>query len=300
MSHPEISVIVPTYNRAQCLPRCIEAILAQDDQNFELIIVDDGSQDETQSLLQKYNPVIIKNSQKPKTNDVIAESTPHILVIQQENRGVSAARNRGILESHGNYLTFCDSDDVWTPRKLGIQRTFFHHSPEALVCYTGEIWIRKGLRVNPCKHHAKVSGDIFDRALALCVVSPSSVMMQRRFFDIVGFFDEDLPACEDYDLWLRAAALQIPFHYIPEDLIVKYGGHDDQLSKKYWGMDRFRVQALLKCLKMPNLTQQQRQQAIVMLIKKCSIIAQGATKRGNLTLANEYEHLRQQWLSHPL
>ena len=100
---------------------------------------------------------------------------------------------------------------------------FFERHPEAMICQTEETWIRHGVRVNPGKRHRKLSGDVFERSLELCLVSPSAVMMRRGLFDDVGVFDENLPACEDYDLWLRVAA-KYPVHLIPEPMIVKYGG----------------------------------------------------------------------------
>lgn len=300
MFNPDISVIVPTYNRAQWVCRCIEAILAQDYRNFELIVVDDGSQDDTLAKIKKYQhePTSLPlpcGHGLTGARQIVQAQGPRVSIVHQTNRGVSSARNKGISLAQCEYITFCDSDDVWQPNKLSVERQFFRDNPSAIVCYSDEIWIRHGSRVNPCKHHAKMSGNIFEKSLELCIVSPSSVMMHRSFFDLVGKFDEDLPACEDYDLWLRAA-ITIPFCYIPQPLIIKYGGHDDQLSKKYWGMDRFRVQALVKCLKTANLTPQQRQQAINMLIKKCNVLIQGARKRGNFIIANQFEQLREQWL----
>lgn len=268
MTLPTVSVIIPTYNRVQYLQECLEAIERQRFHDFELIVVDDGSTDGTKEYLQNY---------------------PHPIVgIHQENQGVSAARNKGISVACGTYLAFCDSDDLWQPQKLGRQMAFFRAHPDAVVCYTDEIWIRKGVRVNPCKHHQKISGDIFEKCLELCIVSPSSVMMHRRFFDVVGLFDVAFPACEDYDLWLRAS-LHFPFHYLDEPLIIKRGGHEDQLSHKYWGMDRFRVQSILQCLALP-LPQEKRNAALAMLRKKCTILAQGAEKRNK---PDEAEYYRQ-------
>ena len=190
MKLPVVSVIIPTYNRALWLRECLEAVFAQHFQNFEVIVVDDGSRDETRSVLAGY--------------------LDKLILISQENRGVSAARNRGIAMAGGEYIAFCDSDDLWLPDKLSTQISFFQNYPQKIACYTDEIWVRNGVRVNPCKHHRKSSGWIFDRALELCIVSPSSVVMHRKFFEKVGNFDESLPACEDYDLWLRAS-VHFPF-----------------------------------------------------------------------------------------
>ena len=256
---PAVSVIVPVYNRAHFLKECIDSIWAQTFKEFEFIVVDDGSEDESPDLLSGYKD--------------------RIIVIRQENRGVSAARNAGINRARGTYLAFCDADDLWLPQKLAVQMELFRNDPGAVVCYTDEIWIRNGKRINPCNHHRKFSGDIFIRSLELCLVSPSSVMMHRSFFERTGTFDEELPACEDYDLWLRAS-LVFPFHFIDKALIVKRGGHADQLSKKYWGMDRFRIKSIVKCLKNRDMSHVQRMEAAKTLQKKCTILANGALKRG--------------------
>jgi len=103
--------------------------------------------------------------------------------------------------------------------------------------------------------------------------------MRRELFERTGGFDEDLPACEDYDLWLRIAATE-PVHLLDTPLVIKRGGHTDQLSRRFWGMDRFRVTALCKLLASDVLTLEQRQQTEEVLLAKCQILAQGACKRG--------------------
>ncbi|MCP4693516.1 MAG: glycosyltransferase family 2 protein, partial [Desulfobacterales bacterium] len=206
---PTVSVILPTYNRAWILREAVDSVLAQDYSDFELIVVNDGSTDDTRELLDEYGD--------------------RIIVLEQENRGVSAARNLGVSSASGRLITFLDSDDYWLPKKLSTQAAFFDARPDALICQTEEIWIRNGRRVNPKRKHKKKSGMIFEPSLALCLVSPSAVMIRRELFEEVGLFDEALPACEDYDLWLRIA-WKYPVHLIDEPLIVKRGGHADQLS----------------------------------------------------------------------
>src|SRR5215510_5701311 len=233
---PEVSVIIPTYNRCEMVREAIASVLAQTFQDFELIVVDDGSNDGTRELVREFSSV---------------------RYTFQENRGVSAARNRGATLSRGRLLAFLDSDDFWQPRKLEMQAAFFTAHPEARICQTEELWLRNGVRVNPHQKHRKPSGDIFTRSLQLCLVSPSAVMMRRELFAQSGGFDESLPACEDYDLWLRIAARE-PVYLIEEPLVVKRGGHADQLSHKFWGMDRFRVAALRKLLDSGVLSEAQR------------------------------------------
>lgn len=258
----QVSVIIPTHNRRDFVREAIASVLAQTYQNFEIIVVDDGSDDDTRAVVEEFS-----------------RAYPVVQYVFQSNHGVSAARNYGVALSGGQFLAFLDSDDVWQPAKLETQIAFFAAHPEAAICHTEEIWLRNGVRVNPHHKHRKASGDIFARSLELCLVSPSAVMLRRTLFDQMGGFDPDLRACEDYDLWLRIAAL-MPIHLFDTPLVIKRGGHPGQLSHRFWGMDRFRVVALHKLLNSGVLSDEQRQLSLAVLRKKCLILVQGAKKRG--------------------
>jgi pentatricopeptide repeat protein len=207
--------------------------------------------------------------------------------VRQENSGVSRARNLGIRIARGRYLSFLDSDDLWLREKLETQVRFLDTNPHYAICYTDELWVRRGRLVNPKKVHAKYSGWIFDRCLPLCIISPSSAVMRREVLDAVGDFDEDLPVCEDYDLWLRIAS-RFPVFFIDKKLIVKRGGHADQLSNRSWGNDRYRVAALEKQLSQNHLKPHERTAALEMLRKKCLILANGCFKRGRIERGMKY------------
>jgi glycosyltransferase involved in cell wall biosynthesis len=252
-----VSVVIPTHNRAGMVGEAIESVLNQDFPDYEVIVVDDGSTDDTPDILCSFGG--------------------RIEVIRQENRGVSAARNRGIHCASGELIAFLDSDDLWLPGKLAAQVEFFQHHPDAVICQTEEIWVRNGRRVNPGFRHKKRSGMIFEPSLALCLVSPSAVMIRRKLFDTVGVFDESLPACEDYDLWLRIG-LHHPVHLIDAPLIIKRGGHADQLSGAP-GLDRFRIASLRKLIESGQLDSGPRKAASAMLKEKCLIYANGCFKR---------------------
>ena len=264
---PRVSVIVPTYNRPAFLREALASIYAQTYQDCEIVVVDDGS---TGAAREGTQQVIREFSQELRL------PLSHIF---QVNQGVSTARNRGVAASRGELLAFLDSDDVWLPEKLSQQVDFFDAQPGMQICQTEEIWIRHGVRVNPHKKHKKPSGDIFIPSLALCLVSPSCVMMRRALFDRMGGFDEQLPACEDYDLWLHISVQELVY-LIDLPLVLRRGGHADQLSHQFWGMDRFRVAALRKLLDTSQLSHQQRQATLHMLHRKCRILANGASKRG--------------------
>ncbi len=272
--HPRVSVIIPTYNRADFLKEAIDSVLAQTYRDFELFIVDDGSTDHTRERIKTYGN--------------------QVTYLFQENRGVSSARNLGIGSSAGQYIALLDSDDLWLPRKLEQQLAIMDQQPDLQLCHTEEIWMRRGMRVNPKKKHQKHSGYIFHHCLPLCVISPSSVMIRRGLFDKIGYFDESLPACEDYDLWLRITK-DYPVHFIETPLLIKRGGHPDQLSQKYWGIDRFRIQALEKLLQTGNLNPQQRVQALQELRRKCEIVAKGCLKRQKIEEWKQYSQLPGQY-----
>lgn len=275
LNKPLVTVIIPTYNRGWIIQEAIDSVLDQDFNDYELIVVDDGSDDNTREILGAYGKAI--------------------MILRQPNRGVSAARNRGIAEAAGRLIAFLDSDDLWLPRKLTTQVKFFAENADAVINQTQEIWIRNGVRVNPKKRHHKFSGMIFERSLALCLVSPSAVMIKKSLFDAVGGFDEDLPACEDYDLWLRISC-RYPAHLIDFPLIIKRGGHDDQLSKAA-GLDKYRIQSLMKIIDSDLLTPQQYKAAVITLKEKSEVYAGGCRKRGREEEAEYFSALAKKYLS---
>ncbi len=265
-----ITVIIPTYNRCQFLYWALQSVHEQTLMADEIIVVDDGSDDATEQMLHS--------------------EFPDVKYLRQQNSGVSSARNRGIAAASCDWLAFLDSDDQWLPEKLQRQHQALTGQQKMLVCHTDEIWVRNGRRVNAGKKHAKKGGWIFQHCLPLCAMSPSSVMIHREVFASLGGFDEQLPACEDYDLWLRITA-HYPVLFIGQPLIRKYGGHEDQLSRKYWGMDRFRIRALEKILATDSLDEADRSAAVAMLREKAGIYLQGAIKRGKSDEIGYYRQL---------
>ena len=219
-SFPSISVVIPTLDRRYTLPRTLDSVLNQTLPPDEIIVVDNGSTDGTSSML--------------KTD------YPDVICIHEAKLGVSAARNKGILFANGVWIALLDSDDTWHPSKLEEQLKANRNNPGHRLIHTDEHWYKRGKRVNQLMKHKKRGGYIFKDCLQLCCISPSSALIEKSLFQNIGQFDEDLPVCEDYDLWLRVSA-QEPILYVDQPLTIKYGGHEDQLSKKYWGMDRFRI-----------------------------------------------------------
>ena len=262
-----VTVIIPTHNRAHTLVRALNSVLAQTQPANEIIVVDDGSTDETKQLL--------------------ADHYPQVRCMSQRKKGVSASRNSGIKQATSEWIALLDSDDSWHKNKLEQQWLALSAEPN-LLCHTDEIWIRHSKRVNPKIKHTKSSENLFERSLELCLISPSSVLIHRSLFDKVGYFDENLPACEDYDLWLRITAKH-QTTFVKQALITKYGGHEDQLSRQFWGMDRFRIRALQKCLNTIALTPRQADSVKTTIKKKATILRQGAIKRHNKAWAAELQ-----------
>ncbi|MFA6498608.1 MAG: glycosyltransferase [Desulfurivibrionaceae bacterium] len=257
-----VSIIIPTHNRAGLLAQAIDSVLGQSYTNFELIVVDDGSIDETQPLLASYGKVLIS--------------------LHQENRGPAAARNAGIRAARHPLLAFLDSDDRFTSNKLALQTAAMEAQPDLLISHTQETWFRNGQLLNQKKRHTKEGGDIFARNLALCMVGMSTVMARRELFERIGLFDESLPCCEDYEFWLRASVAH-PFLLLDTPLTAKHGGRSDQVSVQFQtGMDRFRIQALEKLLSFSPLTSTQSRLAREELVRKAVLYGNGCLKHGRL------------------
>ena len=272
---PQVTVILPTWNRAKWLKTSVESVLSQTFQDFELIVVDDASTDSTVEILESYSGKIRS-------------------IFLSENLGVSAARNTAIAQSDSKWIAFLDSDDYWHSEKLEKQIKQTRLCPEYQIHFTDEIWIRNGIRVNPKNKHRKREGWIFKPSLALCLMAPSTVMLQRELLERHGMFDDALPVCEDYDLWLRLTAYH-PVVLLNEKLMTRHGGHSDQLSRKPWGIDRFRVQSLQKILSQENLRSGDRTAAIQMLRKKCEILIKGFQNRGNIKEIRVYQNIAQKY-----
>lgn len=201
-----------------------------------------------------------------------------IVIDDRDQKGPAFARNSGVKKAGGKYIAFLDSDDLWDRRKLEKQLKFLRDDPGFKICYTNEKWIRNDEHLNQLKKHQKYHGWIFDKCLPLCIISASSIIMEKEVFQSLGGFDESLPVCEDYDLWLRMA-LRYPIAFLDEKLIIKRGGHADQLSRKHWGMDRFRARALEKLLRQ-ELDARQKELVRRELGAKYRVLTSGALKRG--------------------
>ena len=268
-----ISVVIPTYNRIELLKRSIDSVINQTIKPSEIIIVDDGSNDGTEAMVKK--------------------KYDSLKLIKQKNKGVSAARNSGIKASSGEWICFLDSDDEWKNDKLEKQITAVANNSDYKFFHSNEIWIKNGKRINQKKKHKKYGGDIFKKCLDMCRISPSSVLIDKNIFEEIGFFNENLVVCEDYELWLRICDKYEVF-FIDEPLIFKYGGHQGQLSYSIDSIEFHRIKAL-EYLLSTSLSKENRDYTIQMLISKISIYLNGLIKRGKKHEIAVYEEKIKFW-----
>ncbi len=272
---PLVSVIIPTYNRLELLKEAVFSVIAQNYKNIELVVVDDGSTDGTEGWC-------------------LAEMEHFPLkYIRIEHTGFPGrVRNVGVENSSGEYLAFLDSDDLWVGEKVEKQLRLIM-TEGCSICHTRERWIRNGREISQSKQRHRRRGDIFEDALAKCIIGPSTVMLKREVFDYVGLFNEKMEIAEDYDLWLRVTALY-RVCYVDEPLVIKRGGRPDQLSEKYGQIEIFRIEGLENFLVWlggargyfralgwgEERLSQIKALAYRELARKCGIYANGCFKRG--------------------
>ncbi|MBI3927355.1 MAG: glycosyltransferase family 2 protein, partial [Armatimonadetes bacterium] len=260
-----ISVVIPFFNRIELTRRAVGSVLHQAGADFELIVVDDGSTEDP-------GPI----------RELVEQARQGYL--RTPNRGPGPARNAGARNASGRLLAFLDSDDLWMPGKLERQLACMRAQPRLRLCQCREIWFRGERRVNPPSRHEMSEGDLFGRSCQAVCISSSSVVLDAELFGEMGGFDEKLLVCEDYDLWLRVCRAH-RVGLVPERLVVKHGGHEDQMSRRYPAMDRFRLYALVKLLLQADLTVEQRERALESAVEKARILAAGAAGKGRPSAA---------------
>lgn len=263
-----VGIIIPNYNRSEMLVRALESIHQQSFSDWHAYIIDDGTnRDEWENVYRVYNHYQDKD--------------PRFTLLRQAHRGVSAARNLGILSGREPWIALLDSDDAWVKDKLEKQLLLAEKKPNQL-CHSDELWYRRGKRVNPKLKHSKGGGNQFFPSLKFCVISPSAALIPRRMLGSWGIFDESFPIAEDYDLWLRATMKQ-EVTFSREALTMKHGGHEGQLSRSPL-LDYWRLRSLAKIYFYGDLNEIQKKAVYEEMWKKIAILKQGAEKRENLEL----------------
>jgi len=263
----KISVIIPSYNRAKFILKAIDSILNQSIQIDEIIIVDDGSTDETKEL-------------------VTSISNDHIKYIYQENKGVSNARNIGIKVAKNQWLCFLDSDDIWHENKIEKQINFHQKNTHIFFSHTDELWMFNNKIINQKKHQQKPFGFCFEKNIPNTLIGASTVMIHKKVLEDIGYFDETLVACEDYDLWLKIL-LKYELGLINEKLITKIAGHENQLSFTTRLIDEYRISSLLK-----HKNSKYKDLILSEIVKKCNILIKGAIKHSNKEIEEKYTKLK--------
>lgn len=271
-----VTVIIPTHDRADLLPRAVDSALAQRGADLEVVIADDGSTDHTPAVLERY------------------ADDRRVRVLRLPHGGVCAARNAAVTLADSALLAFLDSDDEWLPGKLAAQLRMLEETGGS-ICQTEEIWIRNGVRVNPPAHYVKRDGDLFAHSLRHCMITPSSVMMTRALYEEAGGFNPEFPACEDFALWLHVTHRH-PVGLVRKPLLIRHGGHADQLSTRYPAQDRFRIRALELLLQDGALDESRRAQAVEALAEKLRIYRGGCIKRGRTDEVAWCDGLSERWL----
>lgn len=261
----DVSIIIPLHNRKDMVRQALNSILHQTVLPCEILICDDGSDDNPQNIMA----------------DFLNTDTKINWLRTQKCYGVSHARNRGIAAAKGKIIAFLDSDDEWLPKKLELQIKFFRENPQFNIIHCDEIWIRNGVRVNPRAKFRKTGGDIFERSVNFSLIAPSAVMAKREIFDKCGTFDENLPVCEDYDLWIRIMIAGEEFGFVSTPLVTRYAGHEGQLSTRYEAMDKFRAKSLYNLLQTQNIPEDKREIMRKILHRKAQILLNGARKRSH-------------------
>ena len=269
-----ISVIIPTLNRVNLLKRALRSVLNQTLPPDEIIVIDNGSTDDTKNMIK--------------------DNFQNIKYYYLHDKGVSKARNLGIKNSNSEWLSFLDSDDEWHRKKLEKQINFIKYNSKCKFVHSNEVWLRNGIHLNQLKKHKKKGGNIFKNCLKMCCISPSSVILKKNIFYDYGFFDESFQVCEDYEMWLRISAKE-EICFLEDKLLIKHGGHKDQLSKKFWGMDRFRVYAIEKNLLNNNFSEYQNGLAKFFLLQKLEVIINGAKKRNNIETFEKFMKKYEYW-----
>lgn len=252
-----ISVIIPTFNRYEFTKKAIKSVKKQTRQAVEIIVVDDGSTDNTH---------LLKNDR-----DIIYLPIPH-------NGNPGFVRNRGVEAASGRYIAFLDSDDLWEKNKLELQLAFMAENPALRISHTRELWLRNNKTISQKTQKHVRQGDMFEDALKKCTIGPSTVLLEKSLYTETGGFREDLEIAEDYEYWLRiTAANQVG--YIDTPLTRKIAGHDGQLSEKYGHIEYFRIMGLKDLVDSAAFPEQKQQTALKALAEKCRIYALGCYKR---------------------
>ncbi|MDH4262688.1 MAG: glycosyltransferase family 2 protein [Spirochaetia bacterium] len=278
-NEPLVDVVIPVYNRDNLLLECIHSVINQTYEHLSIYVIEDGSDVVAKYFSSLNNPAFAKSS---KSISYIRLNTNH---------GVSYCRNLGASIGKGQYIAFLDSDDQWDKFKISRQLEYLENNPGYKWIHTNEIWQRNGVIINQKKEHKKEGGQFMKRLFQRCLISPSSVMFSRSFFESCGGFLHHFPVAEDYELWLRLN-LKNPVAFVDEPLTIKRAGNWSQLSKTP-EIDKWRVLAMHRLYRMYKNDQDfidLFEFWKIDVIKKTQILIKGAEKYGHLQKLQKYQN----------
>ncbi len=281
--NPLVSVIIPVWNREDVVKRAIQSVFSQTYENWELILIDDGSTDSTFASLIEMKQNFDKLPKKGYGKIENGQLEQICIKKLDKNSGVSVARNFGISMARGEWVAFLDSDDEWFPDKLRKQVSFHLENPKYQLSQTREKWNKKGNFISVPFAFQKRKEGIWEQSLELCAVTPSSCFIKKEFLANGNLFDEKLKCCEDYDLWLRILWEGYEIPCLDEDLLIRYGGNADQLSSRFSAIERFRMYSQLKLLKSHwngNGKSEKLESLLGSARKRIEILMEGRKKRG--------------------
>lgn len=296
---PRVTVVVPTFDRSDCLVTTLRSALNQSYKDFELIIVDDGSTDDSAvEVLRHLGPDPERAESLWRQHSANATGTlgfgfwvgeVPLQYIHQTNRGVGSARNRGRQAAHGELIAFLEPDYQWDPDYLKAQVEFFDSRPKTWIVHGRVATSRGGARARRAKT-TPMSTIPFEDVVAGNQLFASAVVSHRQCLEAHCGFDENLPACEDYDLWVRVAA-HVPIYQVPEALVC----NKRNSNLPSWSLDRYRVYALEKAYQSGHLNSIQRHRVADELVHRCDILVEGFKKRKNLERANFYDRKKKKF-----
>ena len=229
---PLVSVVIPSYNAARYVGAAISSVLAQTAPDLEVVVVDDGSTDDTEAVVRRFGPAVRYH--------------------RQRHAGVAAARNRGLAESSGKYVGFLDADDTWLPHKLERQLGALQGQAAFRACYSSHVVVDPELRPLGVQRSPRVASILEDLLLRGNVIgSICTVLCERELFTATGGFDPALSQCADWDMWIRLSLLT-DFCYIDEPLVT-YRQHGANMSRDIKLYERDSLLLLDKAFARPGL-----------------------------------------------
>lgn len=297
-----VTVVVPTCNRKDFVTQALHSVFSQNYRNFEIVVVDDGSTDGTAAhLLRTFGAEARAVELVARRNPAALTPFYHTFTHQgllvryeyHQNRGLGAARNRGIRHARGSYIAFLEAEDIWEPGHLRSQIDFLEGHRGACIARVGERPAKEGPRSRRARRGEVASGNLFAQALEQAPAGISCAVVHRSCFAECGEFDENMPACEDYDLWLRLTA-RFPVYYVEGPEVTRRAPRPDG-SPHAWTSDRFRVYSLEKSFQSGQLDSEQRFLVSQALVRRCERLVEGYRRQKSEERANFYERKRRRF-----